>query len=39
MRGRRHPAGLPRKSASPLFWIMVLLAAVALLVVLWNLFG
>lgn len=32
----RHP-GLPRKSATPLFWIAVLLAAAALLVVLWNL--
>lgn len=32
----RHP-GLPRKSATPLLWIVVLLAVAALLVVLWNL--
>jgi hypothetical protein len=31
----RHP-GLPRKSPTPLFWIAILLAALALLVVLWN---
>ena len=32
-----HP-GLPRKSATPLIWIVVLLAGLALLVVLWNFF-
>lgn len=36
-RRERLPPGLPRKSANPLFWSIVLVAVAALLVVLWNL--
>jgi hypothetical protein len=35
-RRERHPPDLPRKSANPLFWTIVLAAAAAALVVLWN---
>jgi hypothetical protein len=35
--GERRPPHLPRKSANPLFWILVLAAGAAVLVVLWNL--
>ena len=37
-RDERPPPGLPRKTSAPLLGIILLAAALALLVVLWNLF-